>query len=212
MSESVEGAITKLGELVSEQLASSLQALSQANLALADEVVRRDEKVNQVRYAIEAQVEAEVLTGPESNRLRFLISALSVINDLERMGDHAEGIAKVALMIGEAPARSLPAGLVRMGELVQPMLDSGLVAFLKRDIELARQLSEQDDQVDELYDLVYSELFAGMSSDGTFVVPGTYLLWVAHNLERIADRVTNLCERTIYLETGQLEELNVSNY
>lgn len=208
----IEQSIEELGRLVQAQLGASLRCLTASDMVLADDVVRKDQEVNNVRYQVEAKVEKEILLGADADRLRFLISTLSVINDLERMGDHAEGIAKVALMIGGSPARPVPSSLIQLGELVEPMLEAGLASFTTHDMDAARKICLEDDQVDELYDAVYGELFANMTADGSYVIPGTYLLWVAHNLERIADRVTNLCERTVYLATGKIEELNVSNY
>jgi phosphate transport system protein len=145
-------------------------------------------------------------------RLRLLIAVLYVISDLERIGDHAAGIAKVALMLGRPPMRALPASIPHLGSQVRAMLASGVSVLRDRDVDAARRLVEEDDAVDRLYDDIYGELIATMTAQPDTVVPCTYQLWATHNLERIADRVTNLCERTVYLGTGRIEDLNISSY
>jgi phosphate transport system protein len=137
---------------------------------------------------------------------------VNVISDLERIGDHAEGIAKVALMLGNPATRSIPPALDQMGEAVTNMLERGLDAFARRDVGEARRICAEDDDVDARYESIYGQLIAAMTENADAVVPSTYLLWATHNLERIADRVTNICERTVYLTTGTVEELNVSNH
>jgi phosphate transport system protein len=205
--------LARLSDAAHAQLIAALQALSTFDLALADRVVRQDAELNALRYQIEDHVTVELGRGPaEPERLRVLIASLSVINDLERIGDHCEGIAKVALMLGSAPAVPLPGQLTALGELVASMLARGTEAFAGRAEDIARNLCAEDDRVDEIYDGLYGELLTAMTSDPTSVVSRTYMLWAIHNLERIADRVTNICERTVYLVTGRVEELNVSNY
>ena len=141
-----------------------------------------------------------------------MVAALYVISDLERMGDHAEGIAKVALMLGPNPSLAVPAVIGQMGALAVSMVDRTLGALGKRDVKAARALCKQDDEVDLLYDRAYQELISTMVSDNRHITEATYMIWVTHNLERIADRATNICERVIYLVSGQVEELNVSKY
>lgn len=205
-------ALWELAPLVRRQLSDALQALGAADLGLADAVVRADVDINRRRYAIEEVAAAELRTGVEESRLRLIIATLNVISDLERMGDHAEGIAKVALMLGRPPAGVVPATLLAMGRRVEAMLERGLETFRRRDSAQARAVGQEDDIVDQMYEGVYAELLARMTSDSDAVVPTAYLLWATHNLERIADRITNICERTVYLSTGRVEELNVSNY
>lgn len=212
-SDTIGDAVASLGGAVQRQLGDALKALHESDLGLADAVVRGDAAINAARYAIEEQVTAELGSGSvQSDRLRFLIAVLNVVNDLERMGDHCEGIAKVALMLGHERSSALPESLPVLGDMVAAMLARGLAAFNSRDADEARLTCADDDAVDELYDTLYSELLAAMADDRDRVVSDTYLLWVTHNLERIADRVTNVCERTVYLVTGHIDELNVSNY
>lgn len=209
----IADSVADLGTAVSRQLVDARRSLHTRDLTLADQVVRNDSRINESRWSLEERVVEELGRGVSSaDRLRFLIAVLSVINDLERMGDHCEGIAKVALMLGSDDTLPLPADLARLGDMVQVMLDAGLSAFAARDAESARTICTDDDAVDALYDGLNGQIFAAMTADRDAVVSHTYLLWVTHNLERIADRVTNVCERTVYLVTGRLDELNVSNY
>ena len=208
----VSAGVWQLAGMVEGQLAKALRTLAISDLEGADLVVRADSEVNHKRYQVEDLVAAELAQGAGPERLRLLIAVLYVISDLERIGDHAEGIAKVALMLGRPPMRPLPASVLTMGERVRAMLSAGVRALRDRDVPAARTLVREDDAVDQLYDDIYGELLATMTAEPTAVVPCTYQLWATHNLERIADRVTNLCERTVYLMTGRIEDLNVSNY
>jgi phosphate transport system protein len=204
--------VWELAERVEAQVADSLRTLADSDLEGADVVVQADLGVNRLRYQIEERVTAELSSGVGEDRLRLLIAVLYVIGDLERIGDHAAGIAKVALMLGRPPMRSLPASILQLGSMVRAMLSGGVAVLRDRDVEAARRLVGDDDAIDRLYDDVYGELIATMTAQPDTVVPCTYQLWATHNLERIADRVTNLCERTVYLGTGRIEDLNISTY
>jgi phosphate transport system protein len=204
--------VWQLAAKVEAQLAEALRTLTDSDLEGADVVVQADLEVNRLRYLIEERVTAELAPGLDEDRLRLLIAVLYVIADLERIGDHAEGIAKVALMLGRPPMRSLPASVLQLGVLVRAMLSAGVRVLRDRDVEGARLLVGDDDAIDRLYDDIYGEMIATMTAEPDTVVPCTYQLWATHNLERIADRVTNLCERTVYLGTGQIGDLNVSTY
>jgi phosphate transport system protein len=204
--------VWQLASKVEVQLAEALRTLADSDLEGADVVVQADLEVNRLRYLIEERVTAELAPGLDEERLRLLIAVLYVIADLERIGDHAEGIAKVALMLGRPPMRSLPASVLQLGAMVRAMLSAGVRVLRERDVEGARLLVGDDDPIDRLYDDIYGEMIATMTAEPDTVVPCTYQLWATHNLERIADRVTNLCERTVYLGTGRIEDLNVSTY
>jgi phosphate transport system protein len=208
----VLGEVWHLAGMVEGQVAESLRTLAESDLEGADVVVNADLEVNALRYRIEERVTAELGSGGGGERLRLLIAVLYVISDLERIGDHAEGIAKVALMLGRPPMRAMPASILHLGDQVRRMLSAGVAALRDRDVEGARRLVEDDDAVDRLYDDIYGELIATMTAEPDTIVPCTYQLWATHNLERIADRVTNLCERTVYLATGHIEDLNISTY
>jgi phosphate transport system protein len=204
--------VWQLASKVEAQLAEALRTLADSDLEGADVVVQADLEVNRLRYLIEERVTAELAPGLDEERLHLLIAVLYVIADLERIGDHAEGIAKVALMLGRPPMRSLPASVLQLGTMVRAMLSAGVSVLRERDVERARLLVGDDDAIDRLYDDIYGEMIATMTAEPDTVVPCTYQLWATHNLERIADRVTNLCERTVYLGTGRIEDLNVSTY
>ena len=203
--------LLELGRLVETALTDSLIALDRHDMALADRVVRGDSEINRRRYEVEEQITGR-LSGGEAGDTRWMVAALYVISDLERMGDHAEGIAKVALMLGPNPSLVAPTVIGEMGNLTVSMVDRTLGALDKRDIKAARALCREDDEVDMLYDRAYQELISTMVSDSRHITEATYMIWVTHNLERIADRATNICERVIYLVTGRVEELNVSKY
>ena len=203
--------LLELGQLVETALTEALIALDRHDLVQADKVVRGDIEINRLRYKIEEQITAR-LSSSETGDTRWMVAALYVISELERMGDHAEGIAKVALMLGPSPSLAVPAVIGEMGTLTVSMLDRTLVALDKRDVKSARALCKEDDEIDALYDRAYQELISTMVSEHRHITEATYMIWVTHNLERIADRATNICERVIYLVTGRVEELNVSKY
>ena len=203
--------LLELGRLVETALTDALIALNRHDLVLADRVVRGDIAINRRRYEIEEEITA-LLSGNDVGEVRWMVAALYVISELERMGDHAEGIAKVTLMLSPKPSLSVPAVIDKMGTLTISMVDRTLAALDKRDVKAARALCREDDEIDSLYDLAYQELLSIMVSDPGHITEATYMIWITHNLERIADRATNICERVIYLATGRVEELNVSKY
>ena len=144
--------------------------------------------------------------------LRTIAAILSIIADLERMGDHAEGNAKINIMIGSEPLVKHLIDVPRMADKVLSMLDRALKAFIDRDAKAARAICDEDDEVDALYDQIYRELLLIMIENPKKIEGATYLIWLAHNLERIADRVTNIAERVVFMVTGKMEEVNVSKY
>ena len=201
-----------LGERVQAALADSLTALSRRDLSLADHVVRADLAVNQLRFTLEEKASEALTATSDPLEVRRLVATLYVLADLERIGDHAEGIAKVALMLGDAPTIEIPSVIDLMSHQVQDMVRRTLSVLAQQDAAAARRLCEEDDEIDALYDRAYGELLTVMAGDRKVVSEATYLLWVTHNLERIADRATNICERVVFLVTGHVEELNVSKY
>jgi phosphate transport system protein len=144
--------------------------------------------------------------------LRIIIAVLNIIVDLERIGDHAAGNAKIAIMIGNEPPLKPLIDLPRMALKSGDMLRRSLDAFIKRDAEAARKIATEDDEVDALYDQVFRELLTFMAEDSRTITRATRLMWVGHNLERSADRVTNICERVVFVVTGKMEEIGVSKY
>ena len=149
---------------------------------------------------------------PMAGDLRVIASVIHIVTDLERMGDHAEGIAKINLLHGDQPLLKPLLDIPRMADLCRQMLRDSMDAFVARDAEAAKRIAAADDDVDQLYDQVYHELVMFMVSDPATIERATWLLWAAHNLERIADRITNICERVVFVVTGRMEEMNVSKY
>jgi phosphate transport system protein len=144
--------------------------------------------------------------------LRTIICVFSILTELERIGDYAEGTAKIAIMIGDEPPLKPLIDLPRMAEKTADMLHRSLNAFTNNDAEAARQIAAEDDEIDNLYDQVFRELLIFMAEDPRTITRATRLIWVAHNLERSADRVTNICERVVFGATGKMEEIGASKY
>ncbi len=199
--------------MVETAIERGIEALKTRNVNLAHQIIEDDLKINRKRYETEDKcLELIATQQPLASDLRTIASVLHITVDLERMGDHAEGIAKIALMLADEPPLKPYIDIPRMAQVGIDMLMGSMEAFKDRDPERARAICNQDDEVDALYDQVYRELLTFMFNDPRTIQRATYLIWVAHNLERIADRVTNICERVVYLVEGRIEELNVSKY
>lgn len=202
--------ILVLGSMVGKAIEQAIKALKERNQQLAGRIIEDDERINQKRFAIEDLcVELTATQQPMARDLRTLFAVAHMAVDLERMADHAEGIAKIVLMMGQEPLLKPLIDIPRMAERTQEMLRLALDAFVTRDVDLARQVAAMDDEVDQLDEQIYRELLTYMIQDPSSITRATYLLWTAHNLERMADHVTNLCEWTIYVATARLKELNV---
>jgi len=202
-----------MGSMVEKALERSMEALKTRNLEMAHHVIKDDVKINQKRFDIEEKcVELIATQQPMASDLRVIIAVLNIIVDLERIADHAEGNAKIAVMIGKEPPLKPLIDLPRMNQKTVDMLRRSLDAFCNRDAEAARSLCGEDDEVDNLYDQVFRELLTFMAEDSKTITRATRLIWVGHNLERSADRVTNICERVVYLVTGKMSEICVSKY
>ena len=202
-----------LADMVESAIDRSVQALKGRNAEMARQVIDDDIKINRKRYDIEEKcLELIATQQPLAGDLRTIVAVLYMVVDLERMGDHAEGIAKIVVTLADEPPLKPYVDLPRMADIATEMLRESLEAFKHRDVERARAIIDRDDEVDALYNQVDRELLTYMLNDPRTIERATYLIWVAHNLERIADRVTNVCERVVYLVTGKVEELNVSKY
>lgn len=199
--------------MVQDAILQGVEALKARNVEQARRVIDNDVEINNKRYETEEKcIELISLQAPLASDLRTIISVLHITVDLERMGDHAEGMAKIALMLADEPPLKPYIDIPRMAQIAIEMLDESLEAYKQRDAELARRVIQRDDEVDELYEQVYRELLMFMIEERGTIQRATYLIWVAHNLERIADRVTNICERVVYLVEGKIHDLNVSKY
>ncbi|MCH7617859.1 MAG: phosphate signaling complex protein PhoU [Chloroflexi bacterium] len=199
--------------MVQEAISQGVEALKTRNVEQARRVIANDVEINNKRYETEDKcIELISLQAPLASDLRTIIAVLHITVDLERMGDHAEGIAKIVLMLAdEAPLKPY-IDIPRMAQIAIEMMEGALEAYKQRDTALARRIIDRDDEVDELYDQLYRELLMFMIEERGTIQRATYLIWVAHNLERIADRVTNICERVVYLVEGKIHDLNVSKY
>ncbi len=202
-----------MADMVEVAIEHSIEALRNRDVVLARHVIADDSKINELRYHIEEEcLEIMATQQPLASDLRTIVAVLHIIVDLERMGDHAEGNAKIAIMLAEEPPLKPYIDIPRMAQIAIEMLRESIEAFKLRDVESARRICNRDDEVDALYDQVYRELLMFMLNDPHTIERATHITWVAHNLERIADRVTNICERVVYMVQGTIEELNVSKY
>ena len=205
--------VLTMGIMVEKSIARALDALARRDLEASEQVVREDDYIDGKRFEVEEQcIDLIATQQPMASDLRILVSILHITTELERMGDYAEGIARISLLIGNEPTLKPLIDIPRMGEKATKMLHRSLEALVNRDTVTARQVCNDDDEVDALYDQVYRELLLYMIEDPKTIKRATYLLWVAHDLERIADRATNIAERVVYLVTGKMEEINVSKY
>ena len=205
--------VLTLGRMVEKSIAAALDALTRRDLEASEEVIKEDDYIDSKRFDIEEQcIDLIATQQPMATDLRTLVSILHITVELERMGDYAEGIARISLLIGDEPTLKPLIDIPRMAEKATTMLHRSLEALVNRDTVTALQVCNDDDEVDALYDQVYRELLLYMIQDPKTIERATYLLWVAHDLERIADRATNIAERVVYLVTGKMEEINVSKY
>jgi phosphate transport system protein len=197
--------ILRMGSLVNEQLQLSIKSLRERNLDLAHQVISTDERINELRYKIEDECLTTIARQqPAAADLRYIITAMHMSVELERMADHASGIAGIVIRMGSEPLLKPLIDIPRMQSTTCEMLDQALDAFVKMDAAQARAVVTRDDEVDALYNQVLRELLTYMAQDKKVISRAMYLLWIAHNLERTADRVTNLCERVIFAATGEL--------
>jgi len=209
----IQNDVLVMGSMVEKAIDRSVAALKQRDLKLAKQVIDDDQMINHKRFDIEeACVELIATQQPMASDLRTIVSVLSIITELERIGDHAEGIAKIVLMIGDEPPLKPLIDIPRMAEKTGEMLKRSLEAFINHDAEAAKQIAAEDNEVDRLYDQVFRELLSFMAEDPKTITRATRLIWVAHNLERSADRVTNICERVVFAVTGRMEEIGASKY
>jgi phosphate transport system protein len=209
----IQDDVLAMGSMVSKATLRSIDALKNRDLDLAQQVITDDKKINQKRFEIEEKcVELIATQQPMASDLRIILAVLNIISEVERIGDYAEGIAKIAIMIGDEPPLKPLIDIPRMAEQTVAMLRRSLDAFVNRDAEAAKKISAEDDAVDQLYDQVFRELLTFMAEDPKTITRATRLIWVAHNLERSADRTTNICERVVFVVTGKMEEIGASKY
>lgn len=209
----LRGSVVAMASMTNKAIDNAVTALARRDVRLAEQVIASDRAINEHRWRTEEQALLVIATqAPMARDLRMIAAVIHIVTDLERMADHAAGIAKIALQTAEqAPLKPL-VDIPRMSEIARTMLHDAITAFIDDDQAAARAIVARDDEVDALYEQIYRELLTFMLADPTTIDQATHLLWAAHNLERIADRVTNICERVVFAATGHLEELAVSTY
>ncbi len=205
--------VVAMGSMAEKAVLDAMEALRDGDTAWSEKIVADDERINAKRFEIEDKTLFVIASQqPVATDLRQLASVLYIVTDLERIGDHAEGIAKINLMMHDEVLPRKLGYIPSMADRAIAMLRNSMRAFLTRDVDLAVQICDADDEVDRLQDSVYADCFKTMIDDPHSIERQTYLLWTSHNLERIADRCTNICERVIYTVTGRMKEINVSKY
>ena len=205
--------VVVMSSMVDKAISRAVDALRRQDVQLAREVMGADTTINTHRWRTEQSALLIIATqAPMAGDLRTIAAVIHIVTDLERMADHAAGIAKIVVDTADEPLLKPLVDLLRMAEMARAMLADSITAFINDDATAAREIAERDDEVDALYDQVYRELLTYMMADPATINRATHLLWAAHNLERIADRVTNVCERVVFAVTGEMEEINVSSY
>jgi phosphate transport system protein len=198
-----------LGSMAEQAVLDAVTALRQMDRKAARQIRKGDQQINEKRYQIEKDTLIAIATQqPMARDLRFLAAILEIITELERIGDYAKGIAGVVLALDKENVDIPKGDLKRMADLGLDMLQRALTAFLARDAETARAIPPEDDQVDALYNRIYHKLLKQIMDDPSTVDNATRLMWAAHDLERMADRVTNICERIVFVVTGEIKELD----
>ena len=204
----VKDDVLVLGSMVEQAILNSVEALKKRDLKASERIYQEDMEVNKKRFDIENKLMVLIATQqPMAHDLRLLASCMEIISELERMGDYAKGIANINIRMGDAPLLKPLIDIPRMAQIGVNMLHHALTAFVNEDVEAAQSIPVQDDEVDALYNQVYRELMTFVIQDAKTIERANWLLWVAHNLERVADRVTNICERTVFIVTGEMTEI-----
>ncbi len=205
--------VVTMASMVDKAISRSMEALRLQNVALAEDVRRSDNAINQLHRQGEEMLTMLIATqGPVGRDLRLITSSMAVFSNLERMGDYAAGIAKIVIATADEDLIKPLIDLPRMAQIAREMLNDAVTAYIEHDVDLARQVAVRDDDVDDLYSQIFQELITYMQADARSINGATRLMWVAHNLERIADRVTNVCERVVFIVTGEFTELDTGRF
>ena len=201
--------VVNMGHLVNKALNQAVNALTRHDCHLAQFVIDNDKEINRQRFVIEDKALSLIATQQPvvAHDLRLVAAILNITGELERMGDHARGTARINLLMDAHPLLEIPIQFTEMAKINHQMLEEALKAFIREDREAALAVAKMDDEVDNHYDIIFHKLLQIMLSDTTLINGANYLLWVAHNLERFGDRITNICERIIFVSTGQMTEI-----
>jgi phosphate transport system protein len=202
----LEQELLQMGEMVNTAINRSIQALKNVDKAEAERIIADDALINKRRWNIENKcIQLFATQQPVAGDLREIVSFMDLITNLERMADHAKGIAKIVVMHDQKPLLKPLIDIPRMAEKACEMIQKSLTAFITQDVAAARAIIQMDNEVDALYEQIFRELLTYMMEDPKTITRAVYLIWVSHNLERIADRVTNICERIIFMVTGEIQ-------
>ena len=208
----VKDEILVLGSMVEQAILDTVEALKKRDIEESRKILAADREINKKRFELENKLMVLIATQqPMAHDLRLLASSMEIIGELERMGDYAKGIANINIRMGDAPLLKPLIDVPRMAQKDVDMLHRALTAFVEEDVEAAQAIPIEDDEVDALYNQVYRELMTFVIADPKTMERANWLLWVAHNLERVADRVTNICERTVFIATGEMNEIKNSD-
>jgi len=209
----IQNNVLSMSNAVTNAIGNSVEALKKRDLKMAHKVIAGDLEINRMRFNIENKcVELNASQHLSTADFQTVIAVLSIITELERIGDYADGIAKIVVMIGDEPPLKPLIDIPRMAEITVDMVTQSIQAFMKRDVDTARHIVSMDNVVDGLFDQVFRELLTFMMMDAKTINRATRLIWVAHNLERASDRATNICERVVFMITGKMEEIGASKY
>ena len=209
----VKDDILILGSMVEKALLDSVEAMRKRDINWSERLFLEDKEINRKRFEIENHLMILIATQqPMARDLRLLASLLDVASEMERMGDYAKGIATINIRMGDAPLLKPLIDLPRMATIAVGMFHRAMTAFMTEDVKTAQAIPAEDDEVDALYDQIYRELMTYVIADPKTIERANYLLWAAHNLERFADRVTNICERTVFVVTGEIQEIPTSSH
>ncbi|MEZ4725797.1 MAG: phosphate signaling complex protein PhoU [Caldilineaceae bacterium] len=201
-----------LGSMVSKALLDSLDILKRQDLDAARQLIAADRAINKKRFKIEDDCLTLIATQqPMARDMRLLAAVLEIASELERIGDYAKGISRITLYIGKQPLVKPLVHLPQMCAVVVEMLRGSLDAFINQDVAAARQIPKRDDEVDDLYNTINRELIQIITANPSTIDNANYLSWAAHNLERAADRSTNICERIVYTVTGEFVEVDTED-
>ncbi|WBL36770.1 phosphate signaling complex protein PhoU [Tepidiforma flava] len=205
--------VLTLGSMAEKAILDALESMRDGDVEWSRRIIEDDQRINKKRFEIEDRAIFVIASQqPMATDLRALASILYIITDLERIADHAEGIARINTMMEPEPLPRRLGYIPAMADRAVAMLRDSLKAYIEMDVDAAVQICNADDEVDRLQDSVYEDCIQQMVANPATIQRNTYLLWTAHNIERIADRCTNICERVVYTVTGHMDELNVSRY
>ena len=202
-----------MGGQVEKALGRSVEALKKRDLTQGHQIIADDNQINEKRFEIEKKcIKLIAEQKPDAGELNAIVAILNIITELERIGDYAAGIAKIVIMIGDEPPLKPLIDIPRMCDITVEMIHNGLKAFMENDAKGAVQVIGMDEVVDSMYDQIFRELLMFMMTNPKTINRATRLIWAAHDIERAADRATNICERVVYTVTGKMEEIGASKY